>query len=86
MDERDFQLLYETHYRAVKNYLYALCRNMADAEDLTHEAFLRYENRLPSFRKDCSDFTMLCKIGKNLWLNKLRKEKRLLPLSKSPLR
>ena len=84
MDEKTFQLLYETHYRAVKNYLYALCKNHADAEDLTQEAFLRYESRLPSFRKECSDYTMLCTIGRNLWLNRQRKEKRLLPLSEQP--
>ncbi|MBQ6603477.1 MAG: RNA polymerase sigma factor [Eubacterium sp.] len=84
MDEKDFQLLYETHYRALKNYLTALCKNQADAEDLTQEAFLRYESRLPSFRRECSDFTMLCKIGKNLWLNRKRKEKRLTPLPEQP--
>ncbi|MCR5404598.1 MAG: RNA polymerase sigma factor [Butyrivibrio sp.] len=80
MNEQEFQILYETHYRALKSYLLAICKNPAEAEDLTHEAFLRYEKHLPSFRKKCSDFTMLCKIGKNLWLNRKKKDKRLYPI------
>ena len=80
MDEQAFSTLYKTHYRALCNYLRALCKTSDDAEDLAQEAFLRYERQLPSFRKECSDFTMLCKIGKNLWLNRLRREKRLAPL------
>ena len=83
MDEQDFQLLYETHYRALKSYLLALCKNHADAEELAHETFLRYEKHLPSFRKDCSDYTMLCKIGKNVWLNRKRKENKTLPLEQN---
>ena len=80
MDRHDFQLLYETHYRALLHYLLTLCGNMYDAEDLAHEAFIRYEKALPSFRKDCSDYTMLCTIGRNLFLNRKRKDARIAPL------
>jgi RNA polymerase sigma-70 factor (ECF subfamily) len=81
MGEEDaFQLLYEGHYRAVKNYLYSLTKNMAEAEDLTQEAFLRYEKKRVSFRGECSEYTMICQIGKNLWKNSLRKTKRQEPL------
>jgi RNA polymerase sigma factor (sigma-70 family) len=84
MGERDaFQLLYEGHYRAVKNYLYSLTKNMAEAEDLTQEAFLRYEKKRVSFRGECSEYTMICQIGKNLWKNSLRKTKRQEPLEEN---
>ena len=80
MDRQVFQLLYETHYKALLHYLLSLCGNLYDAEDLTHEAFLKYEKSLPSFRKDCSDYTMLCTIGRNLYLNRRRKDSRIAPL------
>ena len=80
MDKQVFQLLYETHYKALLNYLLTLCGNMYDAEDLAHEAFIRYEKSLPNFRKDCSDYTMLCTIGKNLYLNRKRKDDRVVQL------
>jgi RNA polymerase sigma-70 factor (ECF subfamily) len=84
MGEEDaFQLLYEGHYRAVKNYLYSLTKNMAEAEDLTQEAFLRYEKKRVSFRGECSEYTMICQIGKNLWKNSLRKMKRLEPMEEN---
>lgn len=80
MDRDVFQVLYETHYKALLHYLLSLCGNLYDAEDLAHEAFLKYEKSLPSFRKDCSDYTMLCTIGKNLYFNRRRKEARSVPL------
>ena len=80
MDKQVFQLLYETHYKALLNYLLTLCGNMYDAEDLAHEAFIRYEKSLPNFRKDCSDYTMLCTIGRNLYLNRKRKDDRVVQL------
>ena len=80
MDQQLFQLLYETHYKALFHYLLTLCGNKYDAEDLAHEAFIRYEKALPTFRKDCSDYTMLCTIGRNLYLNRRRKEDRIAPL------
>ena len=80
MDQQVFQVLYETHYKALLHYLLALCGNLYDAEDLAQEAFLKYEKSLPSFRKDCSDYTMLCTIGRNLYLNRKRKEERMAPL------
>jgi RNA polymerase sigma-70 factor (ECF subfamily) len=83
VEEDAFQLLYEVHYRAVKNYLYSLTKNMEESEDLTQEAFLRYEKKRASFRGECSEYTMICQIGKNLWKNSLRKMKRLEPLEEN---
>ncbi|MBO4862036.1 MAG: sigma-70 family RNA polymerase sigma factor [Firmicutes bacterium] len=80
MDQQVFQVLYETHYKALLHYLLSLCGNRYDAEDLAHEAFLKYEKGLPSFRKDCSDYTMLCTIARNLFLNRKRKDARIAPL------
>jgi RNA polymerase sigma-70 factor (ECF subfamily) len=57
--------------------LYSLTKNIAEAEDLTQEAFLRYEKKRVSFRGECSEYSMICQIGKNLWKNSLRNRKRL---------
>ena len=80
MDQQAFQVLYETHYKALFHYLLSLCGDLYDAEDMAQEAFLKYEKSLPSFRKDCSDYTMLCTIGRNLYLSRKRKAARTVPL------
>lgn len=80
MEDKDFQLLYETNYRTVYQYLLALSKNHADAEDLTQEAFLAFEKKYLPSKEKTSDYTLLCRIGKNLWLNKLRKEKKRIPV------
>lgn len=77
MDVKEFEMLYKCHYRAVHNYLFALTKNRELADDLTQDAFLKYEDARVSFRGECSEYTMLCKIGKNIWLNQIRKDRKI---------
>ncbi|MDO4490382.1 MAG: RNA polymerase sigma factor [Lachnospiraceae bacterium] len=76
MKEQEFRLFYEANYRAVYHYLLSLTKNPADAEDLTQEAFLKYEKKYFSSLQEGSAYMLLCRIGKNQWLNQLRKEQR----------
>ena len=59
-------------YEAVYRYLFSLCRNREDAEDITQEVFLRAMRAKDGFASESSLYTWLCAIGKNLWLNRCR--------------
>lgn len=85
MDMKSFAIVYQAHYQTVYHYLLTLSKNPALAEDLTQEAFLKFQNSHHRFRKDCSELTMLCTIGKNLYLNHLRKTAPLQSLETSVL-
>ncbi len=85
MDMKSFAIVYQAHYQTVYHYLLTLSKNPALAEDLTQEAFLKFQNSHHRFRKECSELTMLCTIGKNLYLNHLRKTAPLHPLETSAI-
>jgi RNA polymerase sigma-70 factor (ECF subfamily) len=74
-DEYAFAALYELH----KNRVYAVCMQMtkdvADAEDLTQEAFLQVFRSVNSFRGDSAFSTWLYRIAVNTVLMKLRRRK-----------
>ena len=63
-------------YSAVYHYVLSLCRNEAEASDITQEAFLKALNVKESFVGESSLYTWLCAIAKRLWLNKLKKQGR----------
>ena len=81
MDGKAFEILYCTWFHAVNSYLLALTGNQADADDITQEAFLKYYHSAGRFRENSSELPLLCTIGKNIYLDRLRKDKRLTPLS-----
>jgi RNA polymerase sigma-70 factor (ECF subfamily) len=85
MDADTFQTLYKGHYLAVRNYIFSLTKDMSEAESITHEAFLQYEKKRVSFRGECSEYTMICHIGKNIWLNQLRRYKKVQYLGEEEL-
>jgi RNA polymerase sigma-70 factor, ECF subfamily len=41
MDERTFDLFYETSFRRLVGQIYAMCGNLAEAQDCVQEAFIR---------------------------------------------
>lgn len=63
-------------YEAVYRYVYSLCRNPADAQEITQETFLRAMKTAGSFQGNSSLYTWLCAIGKNLWFERYRKQGR----------
>lgn len=63
-------------YSALFRYMLSLTRNEYEAEDITQEAFARALEVKESFEGGCSLYTWLCTIGKNLWLNRLKKQKK----------
>lgn len=63
-------------YEAVYRYALTLCRNDAEAQDVTQETFVRAMRSAGSFRGGSSLYTWLCSIAKNLWADRCRRQLR----------
>jgi RNA polymerase sigma-70 factor, ECF subfamily len=74
-DEQAFAALFEAH----KKRVYALCLRMtgdiAEAEDLTQDAFIQVFRKIEAFRGDSAFSTWLYRVAVNTVLMKLRKRK-----------
>ena len=68
--------LIDAHYEALYRYAYRLTGSAADAEDLTQEAFGKALARLPQLREPERAKGWLFRILRNLYLHKVRDEKR----------
>ena len=64
--------LVEQHYRALYRYAYRLCGNVADAEDLTQQAFPQAQKCLCQLRSTASARGWLFAIARNLHLKQRR--------------
>ncbi len=71
-------------YEAVYRYALTLCRDEADAQDVTQETFLKAMKARGSFAGESSLYTWLCAIAKNAWLNRCKKRGREAPLEWEP--
>jgi RNA polymerase sigma-70 factor (ECF subfamily) len=74
-DERAFAALYQTHRKRVYSLCLLMTRNIAEAEDLTQEAFLQVFRKICSFRGDSAFSTWLYRVAVNTVLMKLRRRK-----------
>src|SRR5829696_7676828 len=74
--------LIDAHYEALYRYAYRLTGSAADAEDLTQESFGKAFTRLSQLRDPDRAKAWLFRILRNLYLHKVRDEKRhrVLPL------
>lgn len=68
--------LIDAHYEALYRYAYRLTGSSADAEDLTQEAFGKALSRLAQLREPDRAKGWLFRILRNLYLHKVRDEKR----------
>lgn len=75
------QQLYQRHQRELYLYLYGLCRSQAQAEDLVQETFLKAMLSLPEGHPNFRAWLYL--VGRNLFLDQQRKNRRLTTLSES---
>lgn len=73
--EIDFEQLYNTYYMKVYSFVMTLVKNQSDAEDITQKAFFKAMTTDKKIRGEASDFTWLCAIAKNLFLDELRAKK-----------
>lgn len=74
-DEDAFATLYQLHKKRVYSVCLQMTKDVADAEDLTQEAFLQVFRSVNSFRGDSAFSTWLYRIAVNTVLMKLRRRK-----------
>ena len=79
------EAFYTENYRIVYVYLLSLCGDAMLAEDLTSETFLRALRYIDRYDGTCKPSTWLCQIGKNLYLNERKRQKRCVPLDELPM-
>jgi RNA polymerase sigma-70 factor (ECF subfamily) len=70
------QALIDAHYEVLYRYAYRLSGSVADAEDLTQEAYSKAVARLDQLREPERAKAWLFRILRNLYLHKVRDEKR----------
>ena len=74
----DIAGLVAEHHQAVYRYGYRLCGSVADAEDLTQQAFLPAQQKLDQLRKPESARSWLFTILRNCFLKSVRRPEPLL--------
>jgi RNA polymerase sigma-70 factor (ECF subfamily) len=79
-DREAAERLVERTYRGVYALLRRLCGDSELAADLTQETYRRAWDALPGFHGRAQFSTWLCRIAYNVFLNHLRRPRRLVPL------
>jgi len=74
-DEADFRVLFDTLYGALRRYACSLVDDMAAAEDLVQEAFVRLWDRRASLGSEIPREAYLYRTVRNLALNARRDQK-----------
>ena len=75
-DIKAFHELFALFQRTLKSYLYRLTASRTDAEDLTHDTFVRAFDKINSFQGKSSLKTWVFSIATNLAMDMLRRRKR----------
>jgi len=73
-DAEAFQALYDRHKRRVYSLCLRMTANVAEAEDLTQEAFLQLYRKIATFRGESAFSTWLHRLSVNVVLMHLRKK------------
>ena len=73
-DAPSFEMLYGLHKRRVYSLCLRMLGNVAEAEDLTQEAFLQLYRKIGTFRGDSAFSTWLHRLAVNVVLMHLRKK------------
>ncbi|HUY82407.1 MAG TPA: RNA polymerase sigma factor [Acidobacteriaceae bacterium] len=73
-DPKAFEMLYALHKRRVYSLCLRMLGNIAEAEDLTQEAFLQLFRKISTFRGDSAFSTWLHRLAVNVVLMHLRKK------------
>jgi len=68
-----FEELVKAYQRPLFAYLYRLCGNPAEAEEMAQQAFVKAWQALGRFRQESSFKTWLYRIGTNLCINRLKR-------------
>lgn len=72
----EFDKYYQDYSKRVYLFLISMCHDSDLAEELTQETFYQAIKSVNKFRGECSVYTWLCRIAKNMWLRELERRKR----------
>ncbi len=72
----EFEQLYKAYYMQVYSYMMTVCKNPELAEEITQRAFYKALLSFKKYRGEASQLTWLCTIAKNIYIDRLRKEKK----------
>jgi len=75
-NDTDFEKLYNTYYMKVYSFVMTLAKNQDIAEEITQKTFFKAMTTERRHRGDSSEFTWLCAIAKNLFIDESRANKR----------
>lgn len=71
----DFEELFTTYYMQVYSYVITLTRDQDTSEEITQKTFFKAMTAGNRYQGNSSEFTWLCAIAKNLYIDELRKHK-----------
>lgn len=71
----DFEQLFKTYYMQVYSYVMTQAKNRDIAEEITQKTFFRAMSTGKKHQGKSSEFTWLCAIAKNLYIDEQRKHK-----------
>lgn len=74
-DTAAFGQLYMLHREAIYRYCFRMTKDIAEAEDITQEVFIRVLRKIHLFRHDARFATWLTRIAINLFLERLRRNR-----------
>ena len=78
MENVDIEKIYNENFIIVYKFLICLTHNKEISEDLTQETFYKAIMNIDKFKGNCKMSIWLCEIAKNLWLNELKKRKKII--------
>ncbi len=78
-DINAFQELFAVFQSSLKSYLYRLLASRSDAEDMTHDTFIKAFDKLSTFKGESSLKTWVFQIATHLAYNYLQRKKRWTP-------
>ncbi|MDR3052258.1 MAG: RNA polymerase sigma factor [Coriobacteriales bacterium] len=72
----DFEQLYNTYYMQVYSFVMTLSKSRDISEEITQRTFFKAMTSGKNYRGDSTEFTWLCAIAKNLFVDECRAQKR----------
>ncbi len=77
MDKVTAEKLYDAFYMKVFSYVMTLVKDQNDAMEITQETFFRAITTDKEFRGESENFTWLCAIAKNIFIDEKRRQSRM---------
>lgn len=78
--DTDFERLYNTYFMQVYSFAMTLTKNREMAEEIAQRTFFKILTSGKKHRGDAAEFTWLCAIAKNLFIDEIRKQKQTVAL------